>query len=183
MFRLAQIARACGRVSVGGYPDKRPEKRRNKTGSRRRTGEPRLNGGSRLKATTDRAFLVSVGPPKVDNRRGLSFLPGVRTGSPFQTMATDFDGRSGDGFAAEEPWKTSRFSEAHGYPMPRLSDAMCPDGAPPDRLCRAARPAGGDLGCGSKSAGAFPSRAGAPSQPRSFWFWRGRPRPSEGRRR
>jgi hypothetical protein len=28
MFRLAQIARACGRVSVGGDPDKRPEKRR-----------------------------------------------------------------------------------------------------------------------------------------------------------
>jgi hypothetical protein len=28
MFGLAQIARACGRVSVGVNPDKRPEKRR-----------------------------------------------------------------------------------------------------------------------------------------------------------
>jgi hypothetical protein len=36
--------------------------------------------GTRLEATTDRAFLVSVGPPKADNRRGLSFLPGVRKG-------------------------------------------------------------------------------------------------------
>jgi hypothetical protein len=27
MFRLAQIARACGRVSVGGDPDKRPVNR------------------------------------------------------------------------------------------------------------------------------------------------------------
>lgn len=56
IYRFAQIARACGRVSVGGDPDKRPEKRRNLTGSRRRTGELRLCGGSRLKATTDRAF-------------------------------------------------------------------------------------------------------------------------------
>ena len=36
--------------------------------------------GTRLEATTDRAFLVSVGPPKAGNRRGLSFLPGVRKG-------------------------------------------------------------------------------------------------------
>ena len=36
--------------------------------------------GTRLEATTDRAFLVSVSPPKADNRRGLSFLPGVRKG-------------------------------------------------------------------------------------------------------
>ena len=53
-------------------------------------GEPAnpAQRGTRLEATTDRAFLVSVGPPKVDVQRGLSFLPGVRTGhSLVQTMA------------------------------------------------------------------------------------------------
>ena len=60
-----------------------------KTGSRRRTGEPRLCGGSRLKATTDRAFLVSVGPPKADLPKRLVFLAGRADGiPPFQTMAT-----------------------------------------------------------------------------------------------
>src|SRR5262249_23285599 len=33
------------------------------TGSRRRTGAPRSQRGTRLKATTDRAFLVSTGSP------------------------------------------------------------------------------------------------------------------------
>ena len=47
-------------------------------------GEPAYPAkrGTRLEATTDRAFLVSVGPPKVGVQRGLSILPGVRTG-PF----------------------------------------------------------------------------------------------------
>jgi len=44
IYTLAQIARACGRVSVGGDPDKRPVNRSLKTGSRRRTGEPRQTG-------------------------------------------------------------------------------------------------------------------------------------------
>ena len=44
--------------------------------------------GTRLEATTDRAFLVSAGPPKVGAQRGLSILPGVRTGHFLvQTMA------------------------------------------------------------------------------------------------
>ena len=88
MYRPAQIARACGRVSVGADPDKRPVKRREKTGSRRRTGEPRLNGGSRLKATTDRAFLVSVGPSK--GRRTEEACLSCRACGrvSFQTMAT-----------------------------------------------------------------------------------------------
>jgi hypothetical protein len=42
IYQIAQIARACGRVSVGGDPDKRPVNRRNQTGSRMRTGELRL---------------------------------------------------------------------------------------------------------------------------------------------
>ena len=45
-------------------------------------GEPAnpAKRGTRLEATTDRAFLVSAGPPKVGAQRGLSILPGVRTG-------------------------------------------------------------------------------------------------------
>ena len=79
---IAQIARACGRVSVGGDPDKRPVNHPSeKTGSRRRTGELRFRGGSRLKATTDRAFSSLSALQRSAYRRGLSFLPGVRTGS------------------------------------------------------------------------------------------------------
>ena len=45
-------------------------------------GEPAnpAQRGTRLEATTDRAFLVSAGPPKAGAQRGLSILPGVRTG-------------------------------------------------------------------------------------------------------
>src|SRR5271156_4751050 len=53
---------APGRPAAGGEPAN-PAKR-----------------GTRLEATTDRAFLVSAGPPKVGAQRGLSILPGVRTG-------------------------------------------------------------------------------------------------------
>jgi hypothetical protein len=54
-------------------------------------GEPAhpAKRGTRLEATTDRAFLVSAGPPKVGAQRGLSILPGVRTGHLLvQTMAS-----------------------------------------------------------------------------------------------
>jgi len=82
--RLPNFARACGRVSVGRYPDKRPDSRQGKEaraslsrdatlegsfllatviGSRRRTGVLRSQRGTRLKATTERAFLVSTGSP------------------------------------------------------------------------------------------------------------------------
>ena len=61
---------APGRPAAGGEPAN-PAKR-----------------GTRLEATTDRAFLVSAGPPKVGAQRGLSILPGVRTGDFLvQTMA------------------------------------------------------------------------------------------------
>jgi hypothetical protein len=61
---------ARGRPAAGGEPAN-PAKR-----------------GTRLEATTDRAFLVSAGPPKVGAQRGLSILPGVRTGFFLvQTMA------------------------------------------------------------------------------------------------
>src|SRR5262249_46413004 len=66
----------CGRVSIGGHPDKRPDSRLREwahflahaIGSRRRTGAPRSPRGTRLKATTERAFLVlpaqNAGSPK-----------------------------------------------------------------------------------------------------------------------
>lgn len=44
------------------------------------TGEPRLSEGSRLKATTDRAFSSLSTLQRSAYRRGLSFLPGVRKG-------------------------------------------------------------------------------------------------------
>ena len=50
------------------------------TGSRRRTGAPRSQRGTRLKATTDRAFLVSTGipPPARATEKACPSLPGVR---------------------------------------------------------------------------------------------------------
>src|SRR3954467_11426072 len=108
------FARACGRVSVGRYPDKRPDSRQGMknrgslksrdlrgqhlsqemplkvasllatvTGSRRRTGAPRSQRGTRLKATTDRAFLVSAGSPPAgaNTEEACPSLPGVRAGS------------------------------------------------------------------------------------------------------
>ena len=145
MYRPAQIARACGRVSVGADPDKRPVKRREKTGSRRRTGEPRLNGGSRLKATTDRAFLVSVGPSK--GRRTEEACLSCRACGrvSFQTMAT---------LTATQRLRTpsrnlealTRFGEnvsltAH-HPIGRAGACLA-DAGP---------------GCGSTACSAFPSR-------------------------
>ena len=72
-------------------------------------GEPAnpAKRGTRLEATTDRAFLVSAGPPKVGAQRGLSILPGVRTGDFLvQTMALIARGyvpeaRLGHGVAAD----------------------------------------------------------------------------------
>src|SRR5580692_8206196 len=87
-YPTAQYARACGRVSVGGDPDKRPVNHPlNRPAAGGKPAHP-AKRGTRLEATTDRAFLVSVGPPKAYNRRGLSILPGVRKGlNPLQTMA------------------------------------------------------------------------------------------------
>src|SRR4030095_8470965 len=53
------------------------------TGSRRRTGAPRSQRGTRLKATTDRAFLVSTGipTPARATEKACPSLPGVRAGN------------------------------------------------------------------------------------------------------
>ena len=108
---LPNFARACGCVPVGGHPDKRPDSRpktwecagtyravfqgrrktrglRYLTGSRRLTGEPCPPQGTRLEATTIGLFwsqLVS----RASYRRGLFFLPAVRSGmSPIQSKAS-----------------------------------------------------------------------------------------------
>ena len=115
---MPNFARACGRVSVGRYPDKRPDSRQGMknrgslqviaklmdlrgqhlspemplkvpsllatvTGSRRRTGAPRSQRGTRLKATTDRAFLVSTGSPTPARatEKACPSLPGERAGA------------------------------------------------------------------------------------------------------
>src|SRR5258708_6022374 len=60
------------------------------TGSRRRTGAPRSQRGTRLKATTDRAFLVSTGSPTPARatEKACPSLPGERAGnSPNQSTA------------------------------------------------------------------------------------------------
>src|SRR5690349_19278153 len=53
------------------------------TGSRRRTGAPRSQRGTRLKATTDRAFLVSTGipTPARATEKACPSLPGERAGN------------------------------------------------------------------------------------------------------
>src|SRR5271168_1258703 len=111
---LAQFRTCLCRVSVGRYPDKRPDSRQGMknrgslkssdlrvqhlsqemplkvssllatvTGSRRRTGAPRSQRGTRLKATTDRAFLVSTGipPPARATEKACPSLPGDRAGN------------------------------------------------------------------------------------------------------
>src|SRR6476659_966258 len=68
------------------------------TGSRRRTGAPRSQRGTRLKATTDRAFLVSTGipPPARATEKACPSLPGVRAGTfptnPRQHSRFEFQG-------------------------------------------------------------------------------------------
>src|SRR6476659_5466412 len=60
------------------------------TGSRRRTGAPRSQRGTRLKATTDRAFLVSTGSPTPARatEKACPSLPGERAGNtPNQSTA------------------------------------------------------------------------------------------------
>ncbi len=77
---LPNFARACGRVSVGGDPDKRPVNRQQKPAAGGEPANP-AKRGTRLKATTDRAFSSLLALQRLAYRRGLSFLPGVRSGS------------------------------------------------------------------------------------------------------
>ena len=78
MYRLAQIARACGRVSVGGDPDKRPVNRQQKPAAGGEPANP-AKRGTRLKATTDRAF-SSLSASKADVPKRLVYLAGRADG-------------------------------------------------------------------------------------------------------
>ena len=71
---FAQIARACGRVSIGGDPDKRPVNRRQKSAAGGEPANP-AKRGTRLKATTDRAF-SSLPASKPGLPKRLVFLAG-----------------------------------------------------------------------------------------------------------
>lgn len=110
---FTQFARACGRVPVGGHPDKRPDSRqgledgwrgwtslksRFPVSARRllpdtdrqpeaKPANPESPRGTQLKATTERAFLVSAG---FQVRRTEEACPSCRACGgdyPFQTMA------------------------------------------------------------------------------------------------
>ena len=113
---LPNFARACGRVPVGGHPDKRPDSRQGfgidagRVGAPRRrsrwgpasagidrtrqqpaaggkTGEPRSPRGTQLEATTNGLFW-SRPPSKGGHRRGLFLIAGRADGvSPIQTKA------------------------------------------------------------------------------------------------
>src|SRR5580704_8195819 len=85
---MPNFARACGRVSVGGHPDKRPDSRLRKklyflapaTGSRRRTGDASSPLATRLKATTEGLFWMTAGVNAGDTERACPSLPAVRNG-------------------------------------------------------------------------------------------------------
>src|SRR3954465_16578 len=88
MRELPFFARACGRVSIGGHPDKRPDSRlgrgplfltmRSAAGGE--TGTPRAQRGTRLKATTERASLVSLTLQRSAPLEACPSLPAVRNG-------------------------------------------------------------------------------------------------------
>src|SRR3712207_7387207 len=86
---LPNFARACGRVSVGGHPDKRPDSRPKAllafdTPNRQPEAKPAyfaLSGGRDLKQRRT-GFFGLVGPPKVSTEEACFSLPGVRWGSP-----------------------------------------------------------------------------------------------------
>lgn len=101
---LTQFARACGRVLVGGHPDKRPDSRQGwetdgggwispqitlPAFARRplpnsdqqpeaKPANPESPRGTQLKATTERAFFGLAGPPKTSTEEACPSLPGVR---------------------------------------------------------------------------------------------------------
>ncbi len=88
LAKSPNFARACGRVSVGGHPDKRPDSRLRKrrfflapaTGSRRRTGNASSPLATRLKATTEGLFWMTAGANAGDTERACPSLPAVRNG-------------------------------------------------------------------------------------------------------
>src|SRR4029079_13857803 len=88
------------------------------------TGAPRSPRGTRLKATTERAFLVSAGLPPAGaaTEEACSSLPAVRNGiSPFQSKAAQA-GREPT-FASASPSRAGdelRSASSGGTPPPEL---------------------------------------------------------------
>src|ERR1700758_937487 len=71
---MPTFARACGRVLAGGDPDKRPVNRRKGPAAGGEPANP-AKRGTRLKATTDRAF-SSLPASKAGLPKRLVFLAG-----------------------------------------------------------------------------------------------------------
>ena len=93
------FARACGRVSIGGHPDKRPDSRLRKrlyflapaTGSRRRNRRTRSQRGTRLKATTEGLFWYCRRQCR-DTEKACPSLPAVRNGISLIRTKAAIDG-------------------------------------------------------------------------------------------
>ena len=83
LAKSPNFARACGRVSVGGHPDKRPDSRLRKTTSTSLLPRPAAGGetgiarsprATRLKATTEGLFWIDCRRQCRGHRKGLSFF-------------------------------------------------------------------------------------------------------------
>ena len=89
IYPLPNFARACGRVPVGGHPDKRPDSRPKAllafdTPNRQPEAKPAhlaLSGERGLKQRRT-GFFGLAGPPKVGTEEACFSLPGVRSGPP-----------------------------------------------------------------------------------------------------
>ena len=107
-----KFARACGRVSVGGHPDKRPDSRperdrkdpTNSIGSRSpeapkpldrqpeaKPAHPALNGGRGLKQRRSGLFWSRWPLNKVSTEEACSLLPRRGTGSPAPIQGIRFE--------------------------------------------------------------------------------------------
>jgi hypothetical protein len=158
---LPKFARACGRVPVGGDPDKRPVNRRNKGPAA--GGEPAnpAKRGTRLKATTDRAF---------------SSLPASKPGLPKRLVF----------LAGRAEWDFPTPNEGHEH----LKDRRGPpypsgmsDGAASDRTSARHAPARERSRMAGQRKVASPQRGRQfriAIHPEACWFWRGISVPFEG---
>ena len=147
-MQLTQFARACGRVSVGGHPDKRPDSRQvletdggGWTSPRvtlpvpsqgelspnsdwqpeAKPANPESPRGTQLKATTERAFFGLAGPPKTSTEEACPSLPGVRGLSPIdghQSPDVSFGGLRRLHRAADRPIDSGRLHVASAPPAP-----------------------------------------------------------------
>src|SRR5262249_43227003 len=110
---LPNFARACGRVSVGGHPDKRPDSRLRKRTllpcSRDRQPEANrpcpLSTGDAAQSNDGRAFLVTAGANAGDTERACPSLPTVRNGA---SPNPDRGSKHGDASASRKARRCQR---------------------------------------------------------------------------